>query len=161
MLGVGTINEVVQVNPDAFFTSLKLCIAVMWFVLQSQSPAGLVNAPVPAGCDGTWALLDADTDRQLVLSPLLLCLLHLHRYSAFPHLPSVLHEKTVDQYNAWKGLDGRLNLPLLPGAPGLCNSSGDLGGIWSRFQRLVHLQMFPGHSLLARGWIPPQTPFNI
>lgn len=41
MLGMGTINEVVQVNPDTFSTLLKLCVAVMWFVLQSQSPVGL------------------------------------------------------------------------------------------------------------------------
>lgn len=94
-------------------------MAVMWFVLQSQSPVGLVSAPVPAGCDDTWAVLDADTDCHLILTPSLLYLLHLHRYSAFPHLPSVLHEKTVDQHNSWKGLDGRLNLPLLPGVPRL------------------------------------------
>lgn len=143
-------------NPDTFSTLLKLCMAVIRFVLQSQSPIGLVNAPVPAGCDGTWALLDADTNCQLILTPSLLYLLHLHRYSAFPHLPSVLHEKTVDQHNAWKRLDGRLNLPLLPGVPGLCNCSGDLGGIRSRLQRSADVPR-----LLARVWIPPQTPFNI
>lgn len=75
--------------------------------------------PLSLQVDGTCALLDADINCHLILTPSLLHLLHLHRYSAFPHLPSVLHEKTVDQHNAWKRLDGRLNLPLLPGAPGL------------------------------------------
>jgi len=63
-------------------------------------------------------------------------LLPLHRYSAFPHLPSVLHEEAVDQHNTWKGLDGRLNLPLLPGTLGACNSSRDLAGIRNGLERL-------------------------
>lgn len=127
-------------NPDTLSILLKLCKGKMWFFPQGQSPFGLAIAPVPVGHDGTWAPLACmDTDCHVVLTTLLLhicSLLPLHRYSAFPHLPSVLHEKAVDQHNAWKGLDGRLNLPLLPGTPGACNSSGDLGGIRNGLQRL-------------------------
>ena len=87
-------------NPDTLSILLKLCKGKMRFSLQGQSPFGLVSAPVPAGCDSTWAPLACrDTDCQLVLTALLLhirSLLPLHRYSAFPHLPSVLHEKAVD-----------------------------------------------------------------
>lgn len=122
-------------NPDTLPTLLKLHKGKMWFSLLGQSPFGLASALVRAGCDGTWAPLAC----QLVVTALLLricSLLLLHRYSAFPHLPSVLHEKAVDQHNTWKGLDGRLDLPLLPGTPGACNSSGDLGGIRNGLQRL-------------------------
>lgn len=129
-----------QMNPDACSILLKLCKGKMWLPLQSQSLSALASALVPACCDGTWAPPGCrDTDCQLVLTAQLLhinSLLPSHRYSAFPHLPSVLHEKAVDQHNAWKGLDGRFNLPLLPGTLGACNSSGDLGGVRNGLQRL-------------------------
>ncbi|KAL7975789.1 hypothetical protein Chor_004481 [Crotalus horridus] len=34
---------------------------------------------------------------------------------AFPHLPSLFHEKALDQHHAWERFNGRFHFPLLSG----------------------------------------------